>query len=79
MSERDNSESIAKPIDERFQVLENKVLYQDRTIEELNDVVTQQQNQIDQLNLKVKRLRELFDNPSDSGIEGGEEPPPPHY
>ncbi|MCH7599173.1 MAG: SlyX family protein [Myxococcales bacterium] len=79
MSERDNPESIAKPIDERFQVLENKVLYQDRTIEELNDVVTQQQNQIDQLNLKVKRLRELFDNPSDSGIEGGEEPPPPHY
>ena len=79
MSERDNPESIAKPIDERFQVLENKVLYQYRTIEELNDVVTQQQNQIDQLNLKVKRLRELFDNPSDSGIEGGEEPPPPHY
>lgn len=79
MSERDNPESIAKPIDERFQVLENKVLYQDRTIEELNDVVTQQQNQIDQLNLKVKRLRELFDNPSDSGIEDGEEPPPPHY
>lgn len=79
MSERDNPESIAKPIDERFQVLENKVLYQDRTIEELNDVVTQQQNQIDQLNLKVKRLRELFDNPSDSGIAGGEEPPPPHY
>lgn len=72
-------ESVDEQIEERFQVLESKVLYQDRTLDELNAVVTRQQDQIDQLNLEVKRLRALFDNPAEGTIEGGEEPPPPHY
>jgi SlyX protein len=75
MSERDTS----KEFDERFQILENKTLYQDRTIEELNEVVVQHQNQIDLLNIEVKRLRALFENPAEGNIETGEEPPPPHY
>ena len=75
MSERDTS----KEFDERFQILENKTLYQDRTIEELNEVVVQHQNQIDLLNIEVKRLRALLENPAEGNIESGEEPPPPHY
>ncbi len=66
-------------INDRLEVLETKVLYQDRTIDELNEVVTKQQDQIDLLLEEVKRLRDVLQNAPDSGIEGGEEPPPPHY
>ena len=79
MGAQAKTESVDEQIEERFQVLESKVLYQDRTLDELNAVVTRQQAQIDQLNLEVKRLRALFDNPAEGTIEGGEEPPPPHY
>lgn len=72
------SETI-QMIDERFESLETKVLYQDRTIEELNTVVTKQQDQIDELLAETKRLRESIESGAESGIEGGEEPPPPHY
>lgn len=74
MSEQTPSDRI----DERFEILESKALYQDRTIEELNEVVTQQQNQIDLLGLELKQLRTLLENP-ERGIDGGDEPPPPHY
>lgn len=79
MSAQSKSESIDERSEERFQVLESKVLYQDRTIEELNDVVTRQQDQIDQIELEVKRLRTLFENPPEGTTEDGEDPPPPHY
>ena len=66
-------------VDERFQILESKALYQDRTIEELNEVVTRHQDQIDLLNLEVKHLRALLESPPEMGIDDGDEPPPPHY
>ena len=72
-------QGISEELDERFQVLESKVLYQDRTIDELNEVVTKQQDQIDELSAEIKRLRELFKNSPTDGIEDAEEPPPPHY
>jgi len=67
-------------MEERFVDLETRLTYQERTIEELNEVVTRQQEQIDLLTEKleaiVTHLRE-----SASPVEGpaGEEPPPPHY
>ncbi len=70
---------VSEEVDERLQVLENKTLYQDRTIEELNDVVTKQQDQMDLLTTEVKRLRNLLESAPHDGIERGEEPPPPHY
>ena len=69
----------SEEIEERFQVLENKVLYQDRTIDELNTVVTRQQDQIDELTAQVRTLRELIGSPPEDGIDDTEEPPPPHY
>jgi uncharacterized coiled-coil protein SlyX len=65
-------------IDERFQVLENKALYQDRTIDELNEVVTRQQDQIDALNAKVDRLEALLEGAGEGGVEA-DDSPPPHY
>ncbi|MBW2391452.1 MAG: SlyX family protein, partial [Deltaproteobacteria bacterium] len=58
--------------------LENKVLYQDRTIDELNEVVTRQQDQIDKLNAEFERLRALLESAAEGGIED-DDVPPPHY
>lgn len=66
-------------VEERFQLLESKILYQDRTVDELNDVVTRQQDQIDLLVAETKRLRDLLESSADGVVEAGEEPPPPHY
>ncbi len=65
-------------IEERFAILEGKVLYQDRTIDELNSVVIRQQDQMDRLTTEVKELRAIINNAQES-VDGGEEPPPPHY
>ncbi len=75
MSQHESFEEI----DERFQVLENKVLYQERTIDELNTVVTRQQDQVDALHAQVEKLRALLTNPPERTIDASEEPPPPHY
>ena len=75
MSEAQYSDEV----EERFQALESKILYQDRTVDELNDVVTKQQDQIDRLTNECKHLRETLESVSADGVAGREEPPPPHY
>ncbi len=72
-------EELPEELDERFQILEGKVLYQDRTIEELNSVVTQQQDQIDAILREIRRLHQIIASQEERTVEGGEEPPPPHY
>lgn len=72
-------EELPEELDERFQVLEGKVLYQDRTIDELNSVVTQQQDQIDAILREIRRLHQIIASQEERTVEGGEEPPPPHY
>ncbi len=60
--------------------LETRISYQDHIIAELNDVVTSQQQQIDQLAKAVKQLREQFRGSCGSGLaRPDEEIPPPHY
>ena len=71
--------ATAEQTEERFEKLESKVLYQDRTVDELNTVVTRQQDQIDLLVIETKRLRELIESGSQGVVEAGDEPPPPHY
>jgi len=60
--------------------LESQIAFQDNTIQELNDIVTRQQKQIDDLSAavklllnQVKQLNEVMAAPE------GDEPPPPHY
>lgn len=65
--------------EERFEVLETKVVYQERMVDELNGVVVSQQNQLDQLTEQIRRLEELVKELSQAPTEEGEEPPPPHY
>jgi SlyX protein len=65
--------------DERFLALESRILYQDQTIDDLNAVVTRQQDQVDQLTADVRKLKALVESMPTEGIDAGEEPAPPHY
>lgn len=65
---------------DRIAELETQIAFQDNTIEELNRIVTSQQQQIDKLTAEVamlfgqiQQLNEVLSVPE------GEEPPPPHY
>ena len=74
-----SDDSAADSILDRLEALETKLLYQERTVDELNEVVTAQQDRIDALTKEVERMRAIFRELPQAGIEGGEEPPPPHY
>lgn len=60
--------------------LESQIAFQDNTIQELNDIVTRQQKQLDELTKNVgmllNQVRQLNDV---MGEPESEEPPPPHY
>ena len=60
--------------------LEEKIMFQQRTLDELNGVVLQQQSEIDRLGQELKALRSLFQQSIEQGA--GEDLPhekPPHY
>ncbi len=65
---------------ERLDSLESRLAFQDHTIEQLNQELTQQQRQVEklrqQLDLLVSRLREMQLSQVASQAE---ETPPPHY
>ncbi|MCW8886141.1 MAG: SlyX family protein [Motiliproteus sp.] len=66
--------------DERINELESRLAFQEDTIDLLNDTVTQQQKQIDDLTQMVKIInRQLKTLPQEIGGNSGDEPPPPHY
>jgi len=67
-------------MNERIDELETQLAFQDSTIASLNEVVTDQQNQIDilrqqleEVKLQMQSLAETINSPD------GDEPPPPHY
>ena len=70
---------LSEEVEERFQVLENKVIHQEYTVDELNTVVTRQQDQIDALTAELRNLRSLILEGGERTVDAGEEPPPPHY
>ena len=61
----------------RIEALEVRVAYQDKTIAELNEMVTAQWRKIDLLERKLARVSEELENIT-PGTDGPE-PPPPHY
>jgi len=67
-------------MESRLTELEMKISYQDHVIGELNDVVTRQQKELDQLEKAVLRLNEHLKQADGSGLaRADEEVPPPHY
>ncbi len=61
----------------RIEALEVRAAYQEKTIAELNEVVTAQWRKMDALERKLARIGETV-NSLQPGNEGPE-PPPPHY
>ena len=67
-------------MEDRLAELETRVTFQDQTIQELNEVVTRQQAQIDRLAKEVAVLRSHLAGLAPSAvIPAEEEKPPPHY
>ncbi|HYA37389.1 MAG TPA: SlyX family protein [Candidatus Methylomirabilis sp.] len=65
---------------ERLAELEVRLTFQDKTIQELNEVVTRQQRQLDRMARELAMLKAqlqiLAPSPAASDAE---ETPPPHY
>ena len=66
----------------RITDLESTLAFQEKTIEELSDVICRQQTEIDHLKAQVKDILERMTH-SEEGTPSGEECPvlekPPHY
>jgi SlyX protein len=64
----------------RLDALEVRITYQDKVIEDLNNVVTAQWRQIDALTKQLERMTDRLRSVEESVPPSGEpEPPPPHY
>ena len=60
--------------------LESKLAFQDETINDLNNVITDQQNQLDQLREEIRLLNLRMASVAEASNTSEEkEPPPPHY
>ena len=67
-------------MEQRIIELESKVAFQEETINELNEVITDQQNQLDQIREELGLLNIRLQAVTEAGVDSHEkEPPPPHY
>ena len=64
-------------MDDRISELESKLAFTERLVDELNDVVTAQQQRIDALQAAVTQLHEQIT--LHGGVSEGEHQKPPHY
>lgn len=61
----------------RLEDLEVRLTHNERTIAELNEIITEQWRKIDLLERRFTQLREEMQNVAPSGA--GDDRPPPHY
>ena len=66
-------------MEERLEALEVKTSYQERLIQELNEVIIAQQNQVDKLEKSVRQLRDYLRGMGEQPHGSEPEAPPPHY
>ncbi|GEA09766.1 SlyX family protein [Alteromonas sp. KUL49] len=76
---KDLTESLAQA-NEFIEELQTKVAFQEHTIEALNDALSSQQNQLDDLRFKLTHVIDRVKSIEPSNIaKQSEETPPPHY
>ncbi|MEJ2179271.1 MAG: SlyX family protein [Gammaproteobacteria bacterium] len=67
-------------MEERINELESRLAFQDDTIQKLNDVIVEQQQQIDQLSIQMSELKEQIQSLVPVLVaDEAQEIPPPHY
>ncbi|MDB5563018.1 MAG: SlyX family protein [Hyphomicrobiales bacterium] len=66
-------------LESRIEHLETRVAFQDRTIEDLNKMLTAQWQEIDKLKRELAKLGEQLKEAQFSSGPSAPEPPPPHY
>ncbi len=71
--------SGAGNMEQRLVVLEEKLEYQDYTLEKLNEVIITQQQQLDKYELELQRLREKVEIHGLELEQEGKSVPPPHF
>ena len=64
---------------QRLTNLEGTIAFQERTIDDLNEVVTRQQVQIDRLEQQLKLVLEQLNAAGTLVRDADQEEPPPHY
>lgn len=77
MSDADET-SAPQDLAERLDRLETRVMYQDDTIEILNQTITAQWREIDLLKRQIMQLKQQLEE-AESSVEGPRNEPPPHY
>ena len=70
--------SDIKTLSDRIDALEAKLMFQDETIETLNQTITAQWRQIDALTRQVAALKDRLQE-AESNATGPADEPPPHY
>ncbi len=66
-------------LEERLTRLEETLYFQDRTIQELNEALTAQQFQLDEMHKLMQALQTKLRSLAPVLDTGGENTPPPHY
>jgi SlyX protein len=67
-----------KSLEDRIEALETRLMFQDATIETLNETVTAQWREIDALKRHIANLRERLQE-AEAGLPRPTNEPPPHY
>jgi SlyX protein len=71
--------SDGRDLSGRIDALESRVMYQDDTIETLNQTITAQWREIDALKRQIALVSERLEEARAAGPPGPVDEPPPHY
>jgi SlyX protein len=64
----------------RFEDIETKLSFQEHLLENLNDALTGQQRQLDELQRQITKISDMMESTQEDQADNShQEAPPPHY